>query len=348
MPIKQEIASNLTGEWQIGLFEAPCKAPMSFCYGFCCCCCMAAQQRLQILDTVNEPYVCCGGLCPCGPLGQEQDRNCVYLEACCCTGWAISGNRFLIQTRFDRQNTACDDCLLWATCLAQWLVCILQCAGVDVPDEIENCVDCLSQTVNGCMLAQQQVEIDYVQKNGYGGPPGHIMGMLPPGQQQMMAMGKPSPGVGMGAAVGGMVGGAAGAAAGYGMMGGGHGGHMPAPQMMGTSRVGGFMNTLAPNGMAWSQYCNGQQVMLDSQGFVVGAWGECLAYSKVLEAQSPDWVNNPDFQPDGPAGQVMNAMTAACPGHMRGQVQQAAERLEQACDQAANMGQPFPVINYRL
>lgn len=358
MPIKQEVTEALQGEWQVGLFETPCKAPLPFCLGCICTCCMAAQQRHQILDVIGEPYVCCGGLFPCGPLGEPQDRNCVYAEACCCTGLSISANRFLIQTRFDRMNTACDDCILWSVCLASWAVCLLQCVGVDVPEEIENLVDCAIITVDGCMLGQQQVEIEHVEKSGYAGPPAHLIGMMPPFQQQMMATGKPPqhqmggpvPGMGPGPAMamGAMAGGAAGAAAAYGM-GGGRPQQAAAPPQVFGAKAGGFMSTLAPNGMEWSRYCQGQQAMVDhGSGFVVGAWGECLAYAKVLEHQSPDWPSNPDFAPDGPAGQVCNAMQAAAPGTMRASVSQACEKLEQACEAAARSGQPFPVINYRL
>jgi len=190
MPIKQEVSQNLTGTWKIGLFEAPVKAPLQFCYGCCCTCCMAAQQRLEILDFVGEPYVCCAGLFPCGPLKDPQDRNCVWAEACCCTGCAVSGNRFMIQTRFDRQNTACDDCILWTVCLVQWVVCILRCV-MEVPDEVENAVDLMVMVVNGCMLAQHQKEIEYVKTVGYQMPNQNIVACLNPTQQHLIQQGKP-------------------------------------------------------------------------------------------------------------------------------------------------------------
>eukprot|EP00401_Gymnodinium_catenatum_P080139 CAMPEP_0117525420 /NCGR_PEP_ID=MMETSP0784-20121206/35760_1 /TAXON_ID=39447 /ORGANISM="" /LENGTH=145 /DNA_ID=CAMNT_0005321615 /DNA_START=494 /DNA_END=929 /DNA_ORIENTATION=+ len=52
-------------------------------------------------------------------------------------------------------------------------------------------------TVNGCMLAQQQVEIQRIKANGYSGPPPAVISMLPacqqslikPPQQQMGGMG---------------------------------------------------------------------------------------------------------------------------------------------------------------
>eukprot|EP00401_Gymnodinium_catenatum_P054964 CAMPEP_0117533816 /NCGR_PEP_ID=MMETSP0784-20121206/40090_1 /TAXON_ID=39447 /ORGANISM="" /LENGTH=201 /DNA_ID=CAMNT_0005330275 /DNA_START=94 /DNA_END=699 /DNA_ORIENTATION=+ len=184
MPLKQEVSQQLTGTWQIGLFETPCRAPISFCYGCCCSCCMVVQQRFEFLDITGEPYVCCGGMFPCGPLAEPQDRNCMYAEGCCCTGMAVGANRFLVQTRFDKMNTACDECILWTVCIVSWVVCILQCF-IDVPDEIENCVDCMIMTVNGCMLAQQQVEIDYAKQNGFNHNPA-IVGVLTPYQQKLM------------------------------------------------------------------------------------------------------------------------------------------------------------------
>mmetsp|Transcript_13339 Transcript_13339/g.30420 ORF Transcript_13339/g.30420 Transcript_13339/m.30420 type:complete len:204 (+) Transcript_13339:91-702(+) len=186
MPVKVEVSQQLTGHWKVGLFETPCKAPVPFLLGCCCSCCFyAAQQRHQILDITGEQYVCCGGMCPCGPLGEPQARECAYLEGCCCNGLAVAGNRFMMQTRFDKMNTACDDCILWFTCLASWVVCILQCF-IEVPDEITFMVDCLVMTVNGCMLAQHAVEIEEIKKNGYAGPPSSIVGMLPPTQQKMI------------------------------------------------------------------------------------------------------------------------------------------------------------------
>jgi hypothetical protein len=57
---------------------------------------------------------------------------------------------------------------------------------VDIPDEIEALVDLLIQIVNGCMIAQQQVELNYQKSKGYNGIPANIMGaVLNPKQQEM-------------------------------------------------------------------------------------------------------------------------------------------------------------------
>jgi hypothetical protein len=325
---------------------------------------MAGQQRMEILDVTSEPYVCCGGMFPCGPLGEPQDRSCVVAEACCCPGLTVSGNRFLIQTRFDRQNTACDDCLLWATCLAPYLACLCECAGVDVPQEIDNCVDCMHSVVVGCMLAQQKVELDHIKAVGFTGVNPAVMAALPPMQQQMVGQGKPHMGTAVGMAAGAALGGAAGAAAMYSarqprrtVM-----AATPTPHVMGypvqeaaaapavpAGPKGGFLNTTTPNGLLWWHYCHGRPFSMDPvAGHLQGPWGECLAWAKVFEFTNPSWHQDPAYAMEGPCGQVIEALTNEVPFHMRSAATEAAERLEGACEQAAASGMPLPVIHHRV
>mmetsp|Transcript_3791 Transcript_3791/g.14053 ORF Transcript_3791/g.14053 Transcript_3791/m.14053 type:complete len:271 (-) Transcript_3791:287-1099(-) len=188
MPIKGEVAAQLTGRWKHQMFEAPCEAPVQCLYGCLCTCCAVYQQREELLKITGEPYICCAGLCPCGPLGEPQDKNCLVIEACCCTGWALSANRYMIQTRFDRENTPCDDCIIWGTCL---FICGLNIARcfMDIPDELDFCADCLIMTVNGCMHAQQHIEIQEIKNTGYQGPPAQLIHLLPPLQQKMITGG---------------------------------------------------------------------------------------------------------------------------------------------------------------
>eukprot|EP00933_Yihiella_yeosuensis_P057925 TRINITY_DN5804_c0_g1_i1.p1 TRINITY_DN5804_c0_g1~~TRINITY_DN5804_c0_g1_i1.p1 ORF type:complete len:251 (-),score=50.36 TRINITY_DN5804_c0_g1_i1:513-1265(-) len=198
MPVKQEVSQAFTGHWKVGLFQAPCYSPHCCVFGCCCICCAACKQRTELLDLTGEPYVCCAGLFPCGPLGDPQDRMCLGLEVCCCPGLALNANRWMVQTRFDRENTFCDDCLICFTCLCSWGVMIARCF-VDVPEELEMAADCLVMSVQGCMHAQQQIEIEEVKKTGYQGMNANILGHMPPKQQQMMAaFGGPVHGGGMG------------------------------------------------------------------------------------------------------------------------------------------------------
>eukprot|EP00930_Biecheleria_cincta_P021064 TRINITY_DN15698_c0_g2_i1.p1 TRINITY_DN15698_c0_g2~~TRINITY_DN15698_c0_g2_i1.p1 ORF type:complete len:342 (+),score=63.43 TRINITY_DN15698_c0_g2_i1:93-1118(+) len=190
MPVKQELGQALSGKWQVELFAAPAKNPLQCCYGCCCPCCAAVQQREELLRITGEPYVCCAGLCPCGPLGEPQDKSCLYVEACCCPGLAIDANRYMVQTRFDRENTPCDDCIITCAFCFACAVDVAKCF-VDVPQELEFLADCVIMSVNGCMHAQQHIEIEHIKSVGYTSPPDHIMAMLPPTQQSMIQHGTP-------------------------------------------------------------------------------------------------------------------------------------------------------------
>lgn len=198
MPVRREVAAACTGRWKHEMFAAPTKAPHQCLYGCCCICCASYQQRIELLDFTGEPYICCAGLCPCGPLGEPQERSCLFLEACCCPGMALSGNRFFIQTRFDRENTACDDCIITCSCLFYFAVQCAQCF-CDVPPELEFLADCVVMTVDGCMHAQQHLELQEIKKNGYAGPPPAVLAALPPAQAQMCSAAKPGAGLGGGA-----------------------------------------------------------------------------------------------------------------------------------------------------
>lgn len=191
MPVKKEAAQALTGQWSIGLFEAPCKNPGCFCAGYCCLCCAAYKQREELLQITGEPYVCCAGMFPCGPLGKPQDQNCLICESFCCPSLAVAANRFMVQTRFDKQNTPCDDYIIIFTCIFSWAVFIGRCIlGDMIPEELENIADCLVMIVNGCMHAQQDYEIKEIQKSGYQGPPQAVLNSLPPQQAEVLGMGK--------------------------------------------------------------------------------------------------------------------------------------------------------------
>jgi len=142
----------------------------------------------------GEEYYCCGGIFPCGPLGKPCDKNCLFLEAGCCPSCAITGNRWIIQTRFIVNNGPCDDFIILFTCIVGWAVCILNMAGVDVPDEIEIAVNFLEDVVFGCMHAQQHRQILHQKqfKSGFQQVPPQIMMLYPDSQQKMMMCQNPN------------------------------------------------------------------------------------------------------------------------------------------------------------
>merc|ERR1712217_632482 len=107
---------------------------------------------------------------------------------------------------------------------------------------------------------------------------------------------------------------------------------------------GGFMGFPAPNGMSWGDYCMSSPVGIDGDGFPAGAWGECVAHAKMFELENPGWDNDPEFQDDGPVGQVITAMKRVNPG-IAGRAEQAGIRLEEEVEMQFQNGGPIPFIN---
>jgi len=191
MPLKPELDQHVRGEFEIEMFKTPCEEPACCFFGCLCPCCAVYMQREKLLEITGEDYVCCGGMCPC--LTMECPKvPCLCIESCCCSWWALGGNRYLVQTRFGKRNTPCDNFILMFTCIVNWVMCIIRCAGVDVPDTLEAALDLLNCTVFGCMHGQQHREIEKIQKMGYRKPGGDLFQALPPEQQKMIHGAVPS------------------------------------------------------------------------------------------------------------------------------------------------------------
>ena len=58
---------------------------------------------------------------------------------------------------------------------------------------------------------------------------------------------------------------------------------------------GGFMGTAAPNGKPWLEYCRGGEPEISSGNFIVGPWGECLAWAVIYEHQNK-WEDDPQYE----------------------------------------------------
>ncbi|CAD7924242.1 unnamed protein product [Amoebophrya sp. A120] len=195
MPLKQQDLNDaMENDWAIGLTQAPCTEPAQCCLAFWClpgCPCVSGYlQRKELMKVTGEPYVCCGGMFPCGPLKDPQDENCLFCEACCCPHCAVVANRYIVQTRFSIRNGPCDEFILTFMCIVSWTICILETAGYDVPDEIEVIVDLLIDIVYACMHAQQHHQIELIKKTVYKPPSPQVIVMLPPVQQNMIANAK--------------------------------------------------------------------------------------------------------------------------------------------------------------
>merc|ERR1712232_722647 len=181
----------------VGMLQTPCDSPSAFCYGLSCPCCFVYQQRKELLDITQEPYVCCAGLGGCGPCTRPcGSRNpWLCLEAFCCTNNAILGNRFMMQTRFNIQNDPCDARLIkLVACLNCFACCVSCCAQIFMDkDKAKNCTDCYTQAIEcvnasvcSCMLAQQSIELKSLKSVDYKGIKPSVMTVLPPRQQEML------------------------------------------------------------------------------------------------------------------------------------------------------------------
>ena len=81
------------------------------------------------------------------------------LKVCCCTGLAVSGNRYLVQTWLCRANDACDVCIIrrqgCLQCLAEILT-ITDAVDDATAEAVDTIADLITCCVMSCMLAHQQ------------------------------------------------------------------------------------------------------------------------------------------------------------------------------------------------
>eukprot|EP00927_Polykrikos_kofoidii_P083267 TRINITY_DN8489_c0_g1_i1.p1 TRINITY_DN8489_c0_g1~~TRINITY_DN8489_c0_g1_i1.p1 ORF type:complete len:221 (-),score=29.09 TRINITY_DN8489_c0_g1_i1:138-800(-) len=207
----QELADALEGRtWKVSMLQTPCSHPLKCVYGTCCPCAGAYSQRREILEITAEPYICNNGAgwCCCCTSPVPEDKVPLYLglESCCCTCSVVAGNRYMIQTRFGRENDSCDNCLLCCVCVLdtiEWLLSCVWCilnvfnsgtGSQDVGDCLGSLAmvnDMLQCAVLGCVYAQQQVELEVVNDEhiNYSGPPPEVMELLPPSQLKMIQAG---------------------------------------------------------------------------------------------------------------------------------------------------------------
>ena len=173
MPLPSDIDRHLTKDFRHSECTSVCLNPVDCCFNTYCAPCSVYMQRRRILDITGEPYVMCGGTCPC--CGFEKPRSDCWLlwEVCCCLGGAVAGNRFLVQTRFNRRNTCFDNCCTICHCCISLEFMLLRCC-CDCSKERENLYKA-GQCAGLCSHCQNIEAIDEFQKSGYIAPlPGLI------------------------------------------------------------------------------------------------------------------------------------------------------------------------------
>mmetsp|Transcript_6067 Transcript_6067/g.8661 ORF Transcript_6067/g.8661 Transcript_6067/m.8661 type:complete len:171 (-) Transcript_6067:344-856(-) len=111
-------------EWQTSLFASPLHRPSTFALACCCPGFIAYQQRSILLDLADEEYLCFAGhfddcQCCCGRFYQDSLATTPFAnrelglccEAFCCTPFAVTSNRSLLQKNFKRRRDVWSDCV---------------------------------------------------------------------------------------------------------------------------------------------------------------------------------------------------------------------------------------------
>lgn len=179
MPLPQDIERHLTGSFTHGSLGSICASPAQCCFFWFCAPCAVYGQRRRILAVTKEPYVCCAGVWPWCGFNEQKDEACLIPEVICCSGCAMAGNRFMVQTRFNKKNSGMDNVLkVFHSCVG----CAFSIG--------RNCVPCTVEQENICKatccvcpvtFCQNAAEMDSMLEQGvmYHSPPVGVISELP-------------------------------------------------------------------------------------------------------------------------------------------------------------------------
>lgn len=176
MVLPQDIDDVLTGEFEKGACASSCCT--LGCWGMLCFQpCVIAFQRQRILSITGEPYICFGGTWPFCGFDQPTNEFCLVLEVVCCAAKAQAANRFYVQTRFNKKNTGCDNCLRIFHCCPT-IECAVARLCCDIPKEKEYLYKA-GYVTHPCGHCQQEVELDRLRTVPYSAPPVAVIEKLP-------------------------------------------------------------------------------------------------------------------------------------------------------------------------
>lgn len=179
MPLPKEVDKRLTGSFTHGSLASACLSPLSCC-AFCLCePCALFSQRRRILRITGEPYVMFAGTWPCCGFEQPAPDCCLVCEVCMFPSCALAGNRFMVQTRFDKKNTAIDNCCtVCQCCVGLEFSCLRVCC--ECSEERENLVKshvCVLPAAH-CQNAFEIREYELGRRT-YTAPPQAMIDMFP-------------------------------------------------------------------------------------------------------------------------------------------------------------------------
>lgn len=176
MVLAKDLDDVLTGQFNDGACSSVC-CKLDCCL-YCLCPALAiCYQRKRILNITGEPYICCGGTFPFCGFDKPCNEVCLIGEVLCCSLSASAANRFYVQTRFNKKNTGCDDCLrIFHCCLT--IECAIARCCCNVAKEKEYLCKAGAVT-HPCGHCQQEQELKSIQRTPYTAPPVAVIGLLP-------------------------------------------------------------------------------------------------------------------------------------------------------------------------
>jgi hypothetical protein len=162
MPVPKRIQRKLRDEWVVDT--------CSTCSSILVClfpCFFAFLNRRNIISKINEPYICCGGIFRlCSKPVQNHGFCCLCLESFFCFSYAVLGNHFLIQTRFDRKNTRIDTCMTFNADLCRFFFCwVGVCFGENVLDFLGSVLaDTFFYCLYPCLESRHLLELRQIKE----------------------------------------------------------------------------------------------------------------------------------------------------------------------------------------
>lgn len=179
MPLPSDLERHITGEFTYGSLQSLCVSPCQ-CVFFCFLTpCAIFAQRRRLLAITKEPYVCCAGTRPFCGFQKERSDCWLIAEVCLFPHLALAGNRFMVQTRFNKRNSGLDNVLKIFHCCVSFEFCLARicCTCSTERENICKSAEC----VGPCSFCQNAAEIDTMVSNGevYSHPPYGVIMELP-------------------------------------------------------------------------------------------------------------------------------------------------------------------------
>ena len=163
-------------QWNSPMQDACCANPCCCLFGSLCIPCAQCYIRKATLEHIHgenwsEHYECCQGYSPCcnDTIRDCSKGNvcCLCVESWCCSGFAMSATKFVMQDHYNITTDPCDVRLIRFNNCMQCLACVCEVMALingsfrDCAQLVRCVADITFMTMMGCMVAQVKEEINF-------------------------------------------------------------------------------------------------------------------------------------------------------------------------------------------